>query len=296
LTELLVVVAIVGVLVALLLPVIGKVRNMATNVVCTGRLKDLALASQSYHTQYGGYPVQSDPPAAGLLGLPINLPILPGGLLPLDSVDSILLNDLRSYMAFPAVGPGTSAVDLPPVVQCPTVQNIVENRDWLLPLPLNLGGPRTRYYTGYVYTGRAHERTRASSGGGGLPLPLPLPPPLPGTPVSITLLKPERIAGAPKGLAEAVVWADDLHWSLVAGGAGSPGWGYAHANGRQTPGPTALTYLDTAGLAGQHRAYADGHVEWVPGEHLRPGLDSTNVPAFDGSATVKVGPGYYSWF
>lgn len=293
LTELLVVIAILGLLLALLLPTLGTVRTAANNVVCTARLRELALACNQYRGDHGRYPVQVDPApgGGGPLGVPLNLPLLPGGVLSPREVDSGLLNELGRYLKTPAVAPNTPAIDLPPTFQCPTLEDVETGRDWLitvqLPLPLPIGGQTTqhaRYYTGYTYVGRITEKGSGSllPGGGN------------NSPLRLQLLQPGRAAGTPRERADAVLWHDDLHWSMSGGTAG---WGYAHADGRQQPaGNEPLTYLDVSGLAGQHRAHTDGSVDFIPGDALRPTLESGTLSDFDQSATLKIGGVYYSWF
>src|SRR5262245_49097185 len=68
LVELMVSLAILAVLVAALVPLVGGARAAALKVVCTSRLKDLTLATNQYFLDNGGvYPLQ---PGTTLVSFP----------------------------------------------------------------------------------------------------------------------------------------------------------------------------------------------------------------------------------
>ena len=61
LIELLVVIAIIGILASMLLPTLAKAKTKANRLKCTGNLKSVAQAFQSYSSAYEGTVPQLDP-------------------------------------------------------------------------------------------------------------------------------------------------------------------------------------------------------------------------------------------
>lgn len=260
--------AILAVLVAALVPLVGGARAAALKVVCTSRLKDLTLATNQYFLDNGGvYPLQ---PGATLVSIPggskDRLTALPSFLTPPKptDLDPAFLNLLADYVRFPKIDPKASASELPHAVQCPTLEDAPDAPRFAYS---TLTFSRQTLYTGYGYCVRPHDATLA-----------------PGT----KLLRPERVPGL-KVRSNAVIWADDVHWSV-----GDSAWGFAHAVPRAQAGPTLLSYAAPTGLLGQHVAHGDGHVEWLGAAEIDLDLPKnyTKKPA----ASLSMFGLHFFWF
>jgi prepilin-type N-terminal cleavage/methylation domain-containing protein len=268
LVELMASLAILAVLVAALIPLVGGARAAALKVVCSSRLKDLAFATNQYFVNNGGvYPLQPGATlvafAGGSKGRPLPVPSFLTPPKPTD-MDPAFLNLLAGYLCYPKIDSNSSASDLPHAVQCPTLED-APDEPRLAYSDLMLTRPTL--YTGYSYCVRPHDATLA-----------------PGT----TLLRPDRVP-ALKVPTTSVIWADDVHWSVV-----DSAWGFAHCTQRAKKGPTLLSYAQPTGLMGQHVAHGDGHVEWLGPSDLD--LDVSKNDTKNPVASLSMFGLYFYWF
>ncbi|HEY8665319.1 MAG TPA: type II secretion system protein, partial [Tepidisphaeraceae bacterium] len=173
LVELLVVIGIIAVLIAMLLPALGKARRSAKNTVCASNLRQLVMASTVYLNDNKYYPnvnrINGDP--VGGLAIP-------------HDIAPPLINSLSRYLGnYPAVtndgSTNTPISGYAPIVQCPFAADWDTQRgpfSWIA------------VYTGYGYYGRLEE----------------------GSP-SMQLIAPVRAANR-RGTRRAVLWADPVVW------------------------------------------------------------------------------------
>ncbi len=125
LVETLVAVAIVGTLVALLLPAVQKVRAAAALLACRNNLKQVGLAAQNYHAAHGELPPGVTPYASGQSFPAMNwlarlLPFLDQGPLWDDAVTAY-----RKAPAYPWADPHRGVQTPLPVFACPLDDRLV---------------------------------------------------------------------------------------------------------------------------------------------------------------------------
>jgi type II secretory pathway pseudopilin PulG len=262
LVELLVVMGIIAVLVAILLPVVARVRRSATNTVCAARLRTIAQACSAYLIDYKRYPQNFTNDLHKMV-------------FPHDQ-QSRTLNQLSVYLdRFPDITNATDVSQFPPALQCPWVEmSDLGNSDRRV-----IGNGDTYWYTGYAYYAQLEDDPNYKD----------TSPPYAAHPQQGVVLKPNRNADR-KGKRRGVLYGDAVVYF-----APYDMWNYTHytsARAALAPGGFGLWRRDTRTFHGRHLAWSDGSVEWVNGAEHK--LDVTF--AMQNSSYAVGGGGYYWWY
>ena len=256
LVELLVVIGIIAILIGVLLPTLRNARLAAKRTTCASNLRQLTVASTIYLNEHRQYP----PPAL----VPMQGAVIPH-FVPVE-----LLNHVAAVLKLRPLPDSATADDVAAVMMCPFRAEGFPTIHTAMPLP---GG--AVMLTGYQYTA-ALEGEHNPDG---------------------KVLQRARVADA-RGKHRGVIWSDDLAWysgtGLVFMPPGLPAqWAYFHLNG--VASFNGMGFDDTRAMAGQHRAWSDGSVEWIDPRYID--LDLSRREA---TATYKFGKngtdfGYF-WF
>ena len=255
LVELLVVIGIIAILIGILIPTLSNARVAAKNTQCSNHLRQLTAACMMYLNEKKRFP----PP-----------PLMPvQGDCILHMTPLTLLNQLHRYLNYPEIPNTVALPEIPRVVQCPFAIDLdAPSIRGPIPLP---GGPVV--LTGYQYSGGLCDDPDVRG----------------------VAIHPNRIAES-KGRKRGVLFSDTLGWYSGNGlfflNGAPPCWAYFHSRNFNFNG---IGVADTKPLKGQHRAWTDGAVEWIPGPSINP--DTTQR---DTLATYTSGPPgnycFYSWF
>ena len=291
LLELLVVVAIIGVLIGLLLPAVQKVRESASRTRCANNLKQIALATHNYHDTVGAFPVNSLPGPDGPYGpqtpawswMARLLPYLElGNLANQGGVPTRTLYDGRDTVAqqipaylcpsdpFSATGPRSDAADLgvwtsPPISAGNSNYKGVSGANW------GWGDPTWRNL------GTNGSWDGLNNGDGVF--------------FRIDWKSPKRLLSISDGTGNTFLIGEDLpeqnHWSA---------WAYANSatatcaippNVKYPPGPDYSwmweynTSFRSRHPGGVQFAYSDGSVHFIK--------DSVELPVYRAMATIRGG-------
>ncbi len=132
LVELLVVIAVIGILVALLLPAVQSAREAARRMSCRNNMKQLAHATQNNHDTFKVFPpgsVHSGPPATFPLPVPwswgmvmLTMPFMEGGNV-YDTVDMGTKNCGAEIIKLQTAGDPDPTSELIPFLVCPSDPN-----------------------------------------------------------------------------------------------------------------------------------------------------------------------------
>jgi prepilin-type N-terminal cleavage/methylation domain-containing protein len=262
LVELLVVMGIIAVLVAILLPVVSRVRRSSTNTVCAARLRTIAQACSAYLIDYKRYPQNYTNDLHKMV-------------FPHDQ-QSRTLNQLSVYLdRFPEITNATNVSQLPPTVQCPWAEmSDLGNGDRRV-----IGNGDTYWYTGYAYYAQLEDdpNYRETS------------PPYTMHPQQGVVLKRNRNADR-KGTRRGVLYGDAVVYF-----APFDMWNYTHytsGRGLAALAGFGLWRRDTRTFHGRHLAWSDGSVEWVNGTEHKLDLKF----AMENSSYSAAGGGYWWWY
>jgi prepilin-type N-terminal cleavage/methylation domain-containing protein len=154
------------------------------------------------------------------------------------SIQPGLLNQLSAVLRISPVEADDLLPELPDLFVCPARRelDLFNEPDTRFGLPW--------WATGYGYFARLNE------------------PPGPFG----SILRATRHAAA-RGTRRGVLWADTLSYTAPAG-AGPTGYGFFHIAGAVSFDPASRLSSTAAGVEGQHRAWSDGSVEWIPRDNL----------------------------
>lgn len=257
LVELLVVIGIIGVLLAILLPVIRSARESAQRTVCASRIRQLVAGSTMYLNHFRSYPQPAH--------LPIQQCHVP------NFVRVSLLNQLSPYLSFPPIDDDVNIERLPQVLKCPIREKYeLPSMAGALPLPAS-----TVVMTGYQYS--ACLEGKDNFGG--------------------QVLNRSRCAdlrGTRRGViwSDALGWYSGTGLVFIPPGA-PPSWAYFHF--KRQLNFNGIGIDDVSSLSGQHRGWSDGSVEWIGAHELE--LDVTKADENASYRCNAGGSAYaYYWF